>query len=269
MRSGDLFRAILVAIVLIILAGWLALIIRYFQTLGAIAAAPIPTGGQIQVAAAELRAAERNLESLQVMLQVAVIFTVFVPVLLAILATLYASEWVDERIEKRLSEVEERATKQIRKDFQGEINRTRAFLYSHLGVVEWRRLHDARDLDQAITFARGALSVVDPVHADVSAVIKSNLAYYYAEAGKLDRKEEALRFASEARAYYSVRSEPGWEFLLANDVYVRMRYANACDIKTLQPVADEIRDLMAFHPNLQMELTGYLSELRGKCPAVV
>lgn len=242
--------------------GWIFIASKFSEILARIGSAPpAPAGSILQAAAAELRAAERLLESLQVVLAAATVFSALFPILAAILAAIYARHWVDERVKE--------GTKAIVTTELGKTQkRQSAVFYNHLAVVEWRRLHsdEERGLDYAITFASGALPLAeDP---DIQATVKSNLSFYWAESGALEKREQALQYSQYARDFFKRNPDDKFQFILANDIFVRMRYAQNCDVKTLQPIADEIRELMAFHSDLESELTKYLAEAKVKCPAV-
>jgi len=270
--SKVVFLLITSLVALSITAGMLWLIVHYARILAAIAAAPIPSGNSLAVAAAELRSAQRVLESLQAMLAVAAIFSVAFPILLAIVAVLYAGDWVNERIQNHTSSAIEQIKQQLEATIGTAQKKTSAMVYNHLAVGEWRRVHNEKGLNYALNLAKGALQLAEqlpPGEQATRATVKSNLAYYYAELGTVEKRDEALRLSTDAKAFYDQHPEPEWEFLLANSLYTRMRFARNCDVATLQPLLNEMRDVKEDHPNIREELDSYIQELQNKCPGAL
>lgn len=206
--------------------------------------------------AAGLKATDTLLASVQVMLAITTVFTAAFPVLLVVFGAVFGREWISGRVSQAVEDGLRRTQESIF-----------ARLYHHLSWLDWRRLHNAeqQDLDVAIGYSEKALKLTqDP---DIRIEIKSNLAYYYAEAGKQERKIVALRYAAEAKDYYM--REGISESYVANDIFVRMKYANPCDQIVLRPLVSEIRDLIVSHSQLRVELERYLDEIRQKCPQAI
>jgi hypothetical protein len=149
-----------------------------------------------------------------------------------------------------------------------EINRFAARVWSGMGFIEWARVRGkSKGLALAIELEDRALAAaMQAEDVERVAIIKSNLAYFYAEEALSNKKEIALEYARQGSD--SFLKYPGTTQFLPNSVYVRMRYADASDESTLRSLKAEAEDLVRRFPKHEDELRDYIREMEEKCPAL-
>ncbi len=135
-----------------------------------------------------------------------------------------------------------------------EFNALLARVYLSLAFVEWARERGRKQgLTYAIQYGEAALEAARAAgDEERTTVAESNLAYFYAEEGLAERREIALEYAKRSRENFV--KFPQTRSLLANNIYVRTKYAAECDVSALAPLQKDAEALMQRFPELAEEL---------------
>lgn len=159
---------------------------------------------------------------------------------------------VDRMIKTRQSAFEKEFGKDledVKKNLENALKEFNAALLVTMGHVNWQ---DGK-LEHAIQLTEGALNEKPPSEA-TQAMIKSNLAYYYAQAKIWENRHLALEYSTFARnVYYKFQTRTAW---IANDVYVSIMFAETPEeLEKAEQLARQVK--LAF-PQLAQEMDGYL-----------
>jgi hypothetical protein len=208
-----------------------------------------PVLPDIQQTILHLQSAANNLMVAQIVLGGVVVFLA----VMGLVSVTAAREWI--RTEARTTTA-------------AEIGKVTGRLYSSLSYIEWARFAKEKpDLTMAILLGEKALELASAARDEETIVVaKTSLAYYYAQLLRQDKKEVALDYARYGRDAFVKFSR--YTNLLANDIYVRMRFAPDCDAQTLGQLKSEAEDFSRRFPDLREELEGYIHEMKKKCPAL-
>jgi len=143
---------------------------------------------------------------------------------------------------------------------KGEIDIQKGRFFMRMGFLQWElgRIETGKKkrlLEFAIVDTETALKL-NPPSESLVAQIKSNLSYFYAESEDRSKKEDALKFATEAKELASQYGDKASNWL-ANYGYVRMKYS---DSKEELDTAISYLKSLENNPVISEEIKIYLAE---------
>ena len=255
---------------------------------------------QIEAASQKLQVSEFYLKIAQGILSgiawIAGVIGIFVVLFIAF-GIKIVSRWFEDTIKRETTSAQEVATKMIeetKRSLENEINTiflkandsllkandslqkcdlagreiliANARFHNRMGYLQWELARVASEeqkkklLEYAIRDTRMALEL-NPPNEELLAGIKSNLSYYYAEIQDYANKDDALKYATEARDKVGQYPARGI-FWLANYAFVAARYSRT--VEELDKVIEYMEWLRKEYPSIQDEIDNYLKEAREK-----
>ena len=160
--------------------------------------------------------------------------------------------WLSNFIDKKVGERVREGLESYRQDMKDYVDLFNCRVHTYLGYMAW---HDKR-IDEAIRITETALQfTVDP-NSEWLAHVKSNLAFYYAQAGRKDLKTKAIEYAQ-----FAISRLPAFPHRInwaANEGYVRLKFAEGDEEK--KAAVEVCRDVRNKYPGLASEMNEYLEE---------